>query len=199
METRFYESLYNFDSLIRLILDAFNHHDSLQIQPGSALARDTMSMTYLRLCGILEEIRKLNSFCKDDQKLKLLMSHLKPLIDYAKQYEDGFTEMRNSAYAHFNRDKNGNFRPFWTTIAEINVPRSEGELRFICEGLNYVRLVLMVNYSGYIDFYERASQSFYQKVDILNKNFVLKDAINLLPLIATIKAKLKGDGLVSPL
>jgi hypothetical protein len=122
METKFYESLYNFDSLIKLILDTFVHHDQLHILPGSPLGRDTMSMTYMRLCAVIEEISILNSFCKDDAKLKAIMSHLKPFVGYATQYEKGFNEMRNSAYAHFNRDKNKNFRPFWTTIGKIAVP-----------------------------------------------------------------------------
>ena len=197
METKFYESLYNFDSLIKLILDAFDHHDSLRIEPGSALGRDTMSMTYVRLCAIIEEINSLNSCCRYDEKLKLLMTHLRPFISYAKQYEKGFIEMRNSAYAHFNRDKNGNFRPFWTTIDEIDVPRSEGELRFLCGGLDYVRLVLIANYPGYREFNRQAAESFFEKVNILNSNFVVKQSIDLNQLILATNEMLKADGFVS--
>lgn len=198
METKFFESLYNFDLLVILTLETLNHHEQLNLLSHSPLSRDTMSMTYLRLCAMMEEMQVINSFCKHDSKLRAIMTHLKPFIDYVKQYEKGFSEMRNSAYAHFNRDKNGKFRPFWTTIDKINVPRSLGELRFICESLNYACLVLIVNYPDYKRFNENATRSYRKQIDVLRRNFVAKNPIDLAPMIIETNAKLRTDGLASP-
>ncbi|MCF1193111.1 hypothetical protein LRR18_16095 [Mangrovimonas sp. AS39] len=117
----------------------------LQIPQSSVLHSDLIRYSYIQLCIILDEIDTLNRLAKDDEYLKDTLYIVTPAIRAIKKYT-GIRKARNFMLAHYNRDKKGNFYPWWRALKDLKLPRLKQELTQIYTYLHAINGIIVTRY-----------------------------------------------------
>ncbi|MBK7959630.1 MAG: hypothetical protein IPK03_17025 [Bacteroidetes bacterium] len=75
------------------------------------------------------------------------MWSISPILKALKSY-DGIKKGRNALFAHYNRDKNNNFYPWWRSLNGVNLPRTVSEIVFINSAIGSIRAILVSQYQN---------------------------------------------------
>lgn len=196
-DQRFFESMEIIDTVVQTIQRSKDHATSLNLQAGTQIAGDVMFMTYIRICIVLDELRKLNGLSKEDERLKLIFSSLKPFYQYARKYEKGFDSVRNILVAHYNRNESGKYISFIERLSTFNVPRSSGELYFICDCLECMRLILFKNYPAASTYVISHIQTVQENIKKFGTKFEPKSPLDIEDFKRTVNKDLVKNGLVA--
>ncbi len=100
---------------------------------------------FIQVCSFLEEYSILSRLSKDDENLRDTLYVCAPVIRNLKKY-NGLTKMRNLMLAHVNRDKLGNFKPWWNELNGLRKPSTEKDINELYESLAFVIDMLSVRH-----------------------------------------------------
>lgn len=194
---RFLESMEIIDTVVDMIQRSKDHSIRLNLEAGTQVASDVMFITYIRICIVLDELRKLNALCKDVPRLQDIFLCIKPFYKYVRQYEGGFYSVRNSLVAHYNRDASGRYVSFTERLGTYEVPRSIGELDFICNCLECIRIILVKNYPDAQKFISENIQGSQMRINEYGSTFKAKTPIDIQDLRRLVNKDLLGKNLVT--
>lgn len=139
------ECILNIDMLCRSMYAANFDRIQLKIPVESVIYMDSIRYSYIQLCTILDEIDILNRYAKGDSYLKGTLYVVSPAIRAMKKFT-GIRKARNYMLAHFNRDKKGNFYPWWKALKEMKLPRIKTELSQIYTYLHIINGIIVTRY-----------------------------------------------------
>jgi hypothetical protein len=176
------------------ILDVRAQRNQLNVPENSPVYADILFSNIAKICSVFDELKILRSLCKDNDYLKEVLYCLKPLIDYIRQYEEGFTVIRNSMVAHFQRDKLGKYIPFWERLKGLQIPRDNKEHEFIYDCLDVMRVVLINRFPDFKKFHEVSHQNMTTKVDDFKGTFKAKPLITVESMKLQINQRLVEKG-----
>lgn len=193
-QDKIYQCILNINLQSINILKLREQVKQLQIPPFTPIYDDMMFYNIARICSILEELTILRSLCKQNELLKKIFYCLKPIVDYVFQYEKGFSTVRNSMVAHFQRDKMGKYRPYWERFEGLEFPRDNMEHEFIYDCLDVMRVVLIDKFPDFKNFHDESYKSMSSKVDDFKKTFKAKPAIEISSIKSEVNARLAEKG-----
>lgn len=195
MDQRFVESMEIIDTVVQILQRSKQHTQELKLKSGTQVAADVMFITHIRICIVLDELRRLNGLCKDIPGLQDVFSRIAPFYKYARKYEKGFESVRNSMVAHYNRNKAGKYVSFTEKLHVFDVPRSEAELHFICDCLECIRKALFNNFPDAKEFVVRNIENALVKLKEFGKNIKVVTPINIEDLKKSVNQDLFNRGL----
>ena len=117
----------------------------LKIPSESVIHADSIRYSYIQLCTILDELKILSSFAKNNLYLRDTLYVISPAVRAIKKF-NGIRTARNYMLAHFNRDKQKNFYPWWIALKEMKLPRTKGDLSQIYTYLNVINGIIVTRY-----------------------------------------------------
>ena len=116
-----------------------------QLNKKSFLFGRMQRYDYLSICSILEELITLNTLAKEDEYLKETIYLYTPAYRAIKKYK-GIKTLRNKLVAHFNRNENKTFKPYWENMMELNIPITNKEMDRFNYWLWYINSILVTRY-----------------------------------------------------
>ncbi|MBK9330337.1 MAG: hypothetical protein IPM95_13800 [Sphingobacteriales bacterium] len=105
--------------------------------------------------------------------IKDIMYCVSPILKEIKLY-DGIKVGRNKLFAHYNRDKNFNFIPWWKSLYGVTLPRTIEELVFINAVIGTIRAIIISQYINDLEEFKKITNI---DVDVYLK-FVESEEIN---------------------
>lgn len=139
------ECVLNIDMLCRSMYLSYIDIKKFKIPLSSAIYGDMISYSYIQLCSILDEFVILNGIAKNDEYLKETLYVVSPALKALNKY-NGLRKARNTILAHFNRDKNNNFQPWWISMKNLNLPRTFKEINQIYTWLHLINGIIVSRY-----------------------------------------------------
>lgn len=139
------QCILNIDMVCRSMYASSKDRIEFKTPPESVIFADSIRYSYIQLCSILDELKILNSFAKNDIYLKETLYIISPALRAIKKY-NGIRPARNSMLAHFNRDKSGHFIPWWKTLKDLKLPRTKREIAQIFTYLNIINGIIVTRY-----------------------------------------------------
>ena len=118
---------------------------SIQTDNRNFLIYKVSKYGFIQVCSFLEEYSILSRLSKDDDNLRDTLYVCAPVIRSLKKY-NGLTKMRNLMLAHVNRDKLGNFKPWWNELNGLRKPSTEKDINELYESLAFVIDMLSVRH-----------------------------------------------------
>lgn len=103
---------------------------------------------YIQTCSFLEEYRRICSVSKTNDSLRDTLYVCAPVVRNLKKYSSGLKKMRNSMLAHVNRDRKGNFAPWWIELKGLRKPLHENDIKELYESLAFVVDMLNVRHKN---------------------------------------------------
>ena len=94
------------------------------------ISHQMMRLSFIQNCIIIQEWQRLEKLSKNDKKLMNTMRIASPLIKEIRRWT-GIINFRNSVLAHFGRDKNGKFIPYWRSLHSLKYPTTTWDFTFI--------------------------------------------------------------------
>ena len=88
------------------------------------------NLSFIRICVILQEWEKLEQLAKDDKKLRNTLRITSPLIKEIRRWT-GLHKFRNSVLAHFGRNQDDAFIPYWRVLQGSKYPTTTWDFNFI--------------------------------------------------------------------
>lgn len=143
----------------------------LKIPLNSVAYADMLRYAYIQICTILDEVAILNKSAKSNMYLRDTLYIVSPALKAINKFS-GIRRARNFMLAHFNRDKKGNFFPWWVALRETKLPRTQREINQLYAWLNLVTIILVTRYREDI---EEISDQHRQEVDDYSKWAVLEE------------------------
>jgi hypothetical protein len=131
------ECILNIDMTCRCLYAANIERIKFKIPKGSVIFMDSIRYSYIQLCTIQDELKILNRIAKNDEYLKNTLYIISPASRALNKYT-GIRKARNVMFAHFNRDRNNNFTPWWKELIGLKLPRFKDELVQI---MTYLQLI----------------------------------------------------------
>lgn len=144
-ETKIVECIFNIDMICRSMYQSYEDCITLQIPKETVLYSDLLRYSYLQLCIILDEFEILNGLAKDNQYLKDTLYVVSPIAKALNKYS-GIRKARNYLFAHFNRDRKGNFEPWWIVLKDAPLPRTKKEIELVYTWLHLLNAFLVTRY-----------------------------------------------------
>jgi len=144
-KNKIYECVFNIDVLSRELEENLKAFHRLKLGLDHPHHSALLRYNYIQICSILDEIDILNSQSKDDDYLKDTFYVLSPAIRKLKKF-DGLKRIRNTSLAHFNRDKNMQFSPWWKSMKDVRIPRTPNEIRQLYALIYIINTLLVSRY-----------------------------------------------------
>lgn len=138
-------SILNIDMICRSMFQSYQDTINLKIPLNSVVYGDMTRYSYIQFCLIFDEIETLNGLAKDDEYLKDTLYVISPAIKAMNKFS-GIRKARNIMLAHFNRDKKGNFLPWWVALRDLKLPRTLKEVKQIYLWLQIVNTIIATRY-----------------------------------------------------
>jgi hypothetical protein len=113
-----------------------------KISLSSPIYGDMIRYSYIQLCSILDEFIILNNLAKDDEYLRDTLYVVSPALKAINKY-NGIRKARNIMLAHFNRDKNANFNPWWIAMKDLKLPSTQNEVNQIYTWLHIINGIIV--------------------------------------------------------
>jgi hypothetical protein len=179
IQDRIHQCILNINIKAITILGVREQRNHLNIPENTPIYDDILFSNITKICSILEELKILRSLCKQDEYLKDVLYCVKPIVDYIRQYEKGFALVRNSMVAHFQRDKMGNYEPYWERLDGLHIPRDNNEHEFIYDCIDVLRVVLIDRFPDFKNFHHASHKNMCDKVDAFKETFKPKPAIEV--------------------
>ncbi len=139
------ECLLNIDMTCRCLYAANIERIKFKIPKGSVIFMDSIRYSYIQLCTIQDELKILNGIAKNDEYLKNTLYIISPASRALNKYT-GIRKARNVMFAHFNRDRNNNFTPWWKELIGLKLPRFKDELVHIMTYLQLINGIIVTRY-----------------------------------------------------
>lgn len=142
MDKKIIEAVLNIDWISIEIMNRFKDLQSYKIPRNSDLTKTVLNYNFIQICSLFDEIEIINSYSKSNESIRDIMWCISPLLKEIKAFT-GIRKARNSIFAHYNRDRNNNFKPWWRALKEVHVPRSPDEIVFITTSLRAIRSIFV--------------------------------------------------------
>lgn len=140
------ECIMNIDMMCRSMYLSYVDTIKLKIPKKSVIYADMVRYSYIRLCSILNELSILNRLAKTNDYLKDTLYVASPATRALNKYT-GIRKARNFLLAHYNRDKSGNFFPWWKALKNLKLPRTHKEVKQIYVWLHLINGIIITRYS----------------------------------------------------
>lgn len=130
--TPFQEALYNINFIafhIEMTVKLGNEQKITE-QKDKFLIERLMQFNLIQTCSLLEEYKIIERLAKDNREIMDTTKILSPFIRRIRKYK-GLEKFRNIILAHTNRDKSGNFTPYWRIMKDKEFPRSYNDINLI--------------------------------------------------------------------
>lgn len=124
---------------------SFSEVRKLKLASNSVVLGDVIRYSYIQFCIILDEFDILYSLAKDDIYLRDTLAVVKPSLKGFKKYT-GIRKARNILLAHFNRNRAGDFKPWWIELKNLKLPRTQKEIGEIHMWLHLTNSILVSRY-----------------------------------------------------
>ncbi len=144
-DSKIIECIFNIDMICRGMYQSYEDCQFLEIRKDTVLYSDLLRYRYLQICMILDEFELLTRLAKDNEYLKDTLYIVSPITKVLNKYT-GIRKARNSIFAHFNRDKKRNFKPWWIALKDSNLPRSPQEIDLLYIWLHLLNAFLVTRY-----------------------------------------------------
>ena len=118
---------------------------SIQTDNRNFLLAKVSKYGLIQVCSFLEEYDILSRLSKDDENLRNTLYVCAPVVRNLKKY-NGLRKMRNLMLAHVNRDKLGNFKPWWNELNGLRKPSTEKDIDELYESLAFVVDMLSIRH-----------------------------------------------------
>jgi len=123
------ESLFIIDWLsehIHSTMESFNAQPVRDEWVGQQL----MKYSWLQICVIMQEWEKLEGQGRDDAYLRNTLKMASPCIRELRRWT-GMHKLRNTVIAHFGRDEDGVFEPYWRRLTGLKFPTTNRDMSFL--------------------------------------------------------------------
>ena len=155
------ECILNIDMTCRSLYAANIERIKFKIPKSSVIFMDSIRYSYIQLCTIQDELKILNGLAKNDEYLKNTLYIISPAARALNKYT-GIRKARNVMFAHFNRDRNDNFTPWWKELIGLKLPRFKDELVHI---MTYVQLINGIIVTRYYEQLKEISKEVEKEVN----------------------------------
>jgi hypothetical protein len=143
--TEFQKCLINIRWIfIEMYLD-YQETKNIQTSNRNYLIAKVSKYGFIQICSFLEEYDILNRLSQDNETLRDTLYVCAPVVRNLKKY-DGLKRMRNLMLAHVNRDKLGNFKPWWNELKGLRKPSTEKDINEVYESLAFIVDILGVRH-----------------------------------------------------
>ena len=169
------ECIFNIDMISRHMSLTIFENIKAGFKPGSVIHGNMISYFTIQICTILDELDIIHSYAKKDEYLQDTLNIISPITRALKKFT-GFRKARNIILAHYNRDKQGNFSPWWNVMKELKLPRG-AENKDINVWVSMLNSILVSRYydelKDFTDFVQKDYEDYreWEKQD-------LRDALN---------------------
>jgi hypothetical protein len=179
MNRKLLESILNIDMITDELMNSVRDIYKYKISHEHQITKSILKYNYILVCSFLDELDIVNSFSKENDLIKDIMWSISPLRRAINEY-NGIKKGRNAYFAHYNRDQNNNFYPWWRSLHGVKLPRTIKEIVFLHSVLASIRAILKSQFlielnqiksefqpevDGYIKFVIEQEQTALQKAD----------------------------------
>lgn len=179
------ECILNVDLICKNMYLTHKDIKKYNLSSESHILGDIIKYQYIQLCCIKDEINILHRIAKNDIYLRDTLYVISPALRSLKKY-NGIRKARNQMLAHYNRDENKTFKPWWTSLKGLKIPRTFNEFNQIFNWLHVINSILVTRY--YSELKEISEMS---KIGVENyNNYIVNKEMN------TLKKPISFDNIV---
>ena len=125
------ESIFIIDWLSTYLNDTVQISNREELhKKDNYVIRELFRLSFIRTCIILQEWKNLESLSKENKKLRNTLRITSPFIRELKNWT-GLHKYRSTVLAHFGRDKEGEFIPYWRALKGLKYPTTTWDFNFI--------------------------------------------------------------------
>ncbi len=126
----------------------FDYQDAKNIQSDNSFLKVSLTKYwYIRICSFLEEYEILNRLAKNNEDLKDTLYVCAPIVRNLEKYK-GLRKMKNLMLAHFNRDKQQKFKPWWEELKGFRKPLREDDIKELYESIAFIKDLLFLRHKN---------------------------------------------------